>query len=119
MPLRQVEYGVAGGHNGAKGQQWRKEDLRVRVLISLEPWQALRCFEILKFKRAGLIPMSLIQESRFITAADSNFPSARPSASSCERFMTLPMSALPVAPVSAMACSMIANNSVSLNAAGR
>ncbi len=119
MPLRQAEYGVAGERNGAKIQLWSLEDLRVSVWISLEPWQALRCLKILKFKRLRLIPITLIQESRFITAADSNFPSARPSASSCERFMTLPISALPVAPVSATACSMIVNNSASLNAAGR
>ncbi len=56
---------------------------------------------------------------RFATAADSSLPSARPSASSCARFITFPISAFPVAPVSAAAVSMIASIASSVRAAGR
>ena len=59
------------------------------------------------------------QVRRFITAAESSFPSARPSASSCARFITFPMSALLTALVSPTAFSMMAVSSDSESAAGR
>ena len=87
-------------------------------------WSTMRLFAWRKIKRSAASAVawsSVVKDhaSRCITAADISFPSARPSASSCARFMTLPMSALPVAPVSATACSTMAVSASVPRAAGR